>query len=241
MQYMKVISCALILGLIFLFGCETDDPFGPAPERERTFMHFLNAYSDLSGVDIRLTSFEEKRVVADGVTFKKGWPISGYASLLTTPDPDSVNGKGAITVEFLDTGSKESVVPARTLKLAADVHSTICLIDSFGKPLIVKTVDNFIDPAPGKALVRFMNLDYKTLSVTLYSSDDSVRIPRLNFLNYSTFNETEPGEKDFIFFNDFTGNVLGTIQNVDLKARKAYSFFLTNKDGTPSVGYEILD
>ncbi|MDX2249932.1 MAG: hypothetical protein SF052_24320 [Bacteroidia bacterium] len=239
MNQIKFISGFLLLVLTLTVACE-EQTFKPIPPRERTFLHFLNVYSGYPAVDIRLTSYEEARTVADGVTFKGAWPSSGYASMLTTPDPDSIDGKGGITIEFLDHATKDPVVPARTLKLAADVNSTICLVDSFGKPLIVKTVDNFPEKVAGKALVRFMNLNYAALSVSLYSSDDSVNISKLNFLNYSSFAETTPSTKTFFFKNDFSGNIIGTISNVNLEAGKVYSFYLTNQSGTPSVGYEVL-
>lgn len=239
MNHIKFISGLLLISLALTSACN-EETFKPIPKRERTFLHFLNVYSGNPSVDIRLTSFEEIRTVADGVTFKQAWPSSGYASLLTTPDPDSIDGKGGITIEFLDNSTKKPVVPARTLKLAADVYSTICLVDSFGKPLIVKTVDNLPDQVPGKAVVRFMNLSYTALSVSLESSDDSVSISKLNFLNYSSFLETQPGKKTFFFKNDFSGNIIGTISNLELQAGKAYSFYLTNQSGSPSVGYEVL-
>ncbi|MEZ4826009.1 MAG: hypothetical protein R3C61_06905 [Bacteroidia bacterium] len=239
MNPIRFFSALLLLALALTAGCE-EETFKPIPPRERTFLHFLNVYSGIPAVDIRLISFEEKRTVADAVTFKNAWPSTGYASMLTTPDPDSIDGKGGITIDFLDSNTKKPIVPARTLKLAADVNSTICLVDSFGKPLIVKTVDNMPDYVPGKAFVRFMNLNYTVLSVSLVSEDDSVSITKLNFLNYSSFSETSPGTKKFFFKNDFSGNTIGTISNVDIQAGKVYSFFLTNQSGLPSVGYEVL-
>ena len=228
----------MLLGLI---ACEPE-PFDPIPAKERTYFHLLNAYSGFSGVDIKLLSFDEKRNLVDDFGFKESWPKNGYASLLTAPDPDSIDGRVGVTFQVFEHQTKTALVTDLSLVLPPETYTTFCLIDSFGKPLLVKTVDNIREVEnPQKALLRFMNLEYKALSATMISTDDSVRIEKLNYLNYSTFAEFPIGTKTFHFINDFTGNVIDSIPNVDIRTGKAYSFYLTEGPNGPTADYEILD
>lgn len=241
MNAMRFAVCLLIGTMFFVFSCK-DPSFEPLPPKERTFLHVLNLYDGLNaGVDLRLRTFDETRIIKEGLKFTQAWPPSGYASLLTSVNPDSANGESGVFMDVVDHNTKDLVVPARTMKLAAETYATICLIDSFGKPLLVKTIDN-LDPVPnGYANIRFMNLNSALLSVSLVSKNDSLKIEKLNFLNYSGFEPIETGVHTLYFVNDFSGDRVDSIKNIELKAGKTYSTFLSNQGGAPKGGYEVLD
>ncbi|MEM7513133.1 MAG: hypothetical protein AAF388_19550, partial [Bacteroidota bacterium] len=69
----------------------------------------------------------------------------------------------------------------------------------------------------------------------------SLRINSLNFLNYSRFFQFPEQEYTFYVEDDFTGEILDSIQNVILEPGKRYNFFLTQKEGSPLAGYAVLN
>jgi hypothetical protein len=230
-----------VLVMIGLTACQPEE-FKPIPEKERTYFHILNAYSGFRGIDIKLLSFDEKRWIVDDLRFMESWPETGYSSLLTAPDPDSVDGRDGVTFQVYEHTTKTALVTDLSLVLPANTYTTFCLIDSFGKPLLVKTVDNIRKVEdPSNALIRFMNLSYRTLSVSMKTTDDSVNIDELNYLNYSVLAEFPAGKRTFVFINDLTGNVIDSVSGLDVKPGKAYSFYLTEGFNGPTADYEILD
>jgi hypothetical protein len=236
--YLFACCCLLMLSLV---SCETDS-FEPVPKKARTYLHFLNAYSGVGAVDLELTTYNQTQAVADGLGFLQAWPQNGYASLLITPGQDSIASISSLTMDVLDHQSKTSVIPSRVLKLAPDVFTTYCLIDSFGKPMVVRTADRIEEEPKGpNALMRFMNISPNALSVSLEVKEDSIAIERLNFLNYSGFKSIPRGTYTFYYVNDFTQRLIDSIPNVEIRQGHVYSFYLVNNNNIPIGGYEILD
>lgn len=232
-----IIPC--LLGMIL--ACQPTELPEP-PERERTFLHVLNAYSGLpSGFDMRFSYFEKKQLAVDGLTFKQAWPPSGYASLLTEVPTDSSQETVNILVDVLNNFDKSNIYEGFPLDLTAGAKSTVCMIDSFGKPLLVKTIDTPLEYEGSTANIRFMNLNSVLKSTSLIAKADTFRIPQLNFLNYSSYQLIPAGTYTFYFINDFTGNRLDSVSNIKIKARQAYSFYLTQQNGVPVGDYEILE
>ncbi|GAB4427422.1 MAG: hypothetical protein OHK0039_45720 [Bacteroidia bacterium] len=230
---------AIVLAL-YLTGCQ-EDPIGPSQERVRTYLRVLNAYSKLpGGVDVRFRSYGESRIVADGVRFREGWPTTGYASLLTFLEADTSELRSRGTIEVLDHSTKE-VIYIQEFFFTPETQTTLAVVDSFGKPLVVKTIDLPKAFTPGTVNVRFMNLSSALRSVSLRSADDSIDIDRLNFLNYSSFELHLADVYTFYFINDLTGYKIDSITSLNLSARKSYSFYLTQTNGFPVPGYEILE
>ena len=231
----------LLCTIFFLEACRPPE-FDPLPPRERTYLRVLHANSSLGSVNLKLSSFEESIQVSSGIHFKESWPPTGYASLLTGASPDSTESNLAVVyMDVLGSNNKDTIIPGKALELLPERYSTHCLIDSFGKPIIVKTLDD-IQPLKGlRANVRFMNLSNVAPSVSLRTNVDTVRVDRLNFLNYSKFSEVPSGIYNFYFVNDFTGAKLDSIKNFTVKPRKTYSFFLVQNRGVASGGVEILE
>ena len=231
----------LLCTIFCLQACRPPE-FEPLPPRERTYLRVLHANSTLGSVNLKLSSFEESIQVGSGVHFKQSWPPTGYASLLTGALPDSTDSDiSVVYMDVINNNNKDTIIPGEVLELLPERYSTHCLIDSFGKPIIVKTLDD-IQPLKGlRSHLRFMNLSNAAPSVSLRSSVDTVRVERLNFLNYSKFSEVPSGTYNFYFVNDFTGAKLDSIKNFILKPRKTYSFFLVQNRGVASGGVEILE
>lgn len=241
MSFIKNASLVLLLGIVLLWSCEPPD-FPPVPERERTYLHLLNANPILPGVDIEFRTFDESSLIAQNLGFAKSWPTTGYASLLTGAHPDSLADTSRIV--FMDVylpNTTDSIIPTRSLNLSREGRSTICLIDSFGKPLLVKTVDNYSRPKGDTANVRFLNLNFNTLSVTLVTKNSNLSIERLNFLNYSSFSRMPSGIHTFYYKDDFTGKILDSIPNFNVKPRQTYSFYFTQDAGKNLGGVEVLE
>lgn len=235
---MKSIYLGLaLLGLGIWTACRPE-PIDPVPAKARTYLHLLNAYAGLEGgVDIRFSAYDERRIIADGLRFRESWPQSGYASLLAPIVlDDSANERVQGTLELLDHATKE-VLHREPLDLRPDAQATYCVVDSFGKPLLVKADDQPLPYTPNSANVRFMNLSHLLRSVSLVSKPDSVRIERLNFLLYSPFELTGARTYTFYLVNDLTGSRIDSIPNVTLKPRTAYNFYLTQQNGFPKAGY----
>lgn len=233
---------AFIAPCLFLFiACETE-PFEVPEERVRTYLHFLNAYPGTPSIDIAVTTFEKKQPLASGLGFMESWPRGGYASLLTVPEPDTSQIiQGGIKMEVKSSGNQEVIVDDLPIKLSAELRSTLLLADSVGKPILVKTVDNIPPSQTGTAYIRFLNVNFYNLSVSLMSTDSTVRIQNLNYLNYSSFRNVPIGQNDYYFVDDFNGQVLDSVLNVNLRQNDIYSFFLTSQGGKAVGGVEKLE
>ncbi|MEM7655909.1 MAG: hypothetical protein AAF399_07260 [Bacteroidota bacterium] len=241
MKFAHLLYAGLILLAISMFACQTSD-LPPAPVKERTYLHVLNAYSGLpDGIDMRFTYFEKKQLAVDRLRFQQAWPPSGYASLLTEVGDSNQSEVVQVMVDVLDNPSKEEIFSSFPLDLTAGAKSTVCLIDSFGKPLLVKTIDTPKEYESQTANIRFMNLNSTLRSVSLIAKADTFRIPQLNFLNYSSYELIPAGTYTFYFVNDFTGNRVDSVKNVSLKSQQAYSFYLTQQNGFPVGAYEVLE
>lgn len=242
MSLIKNAFLVLFSGILLLWACEPPS-FDPIPPRERTYLHLLNANPILPGIDVEFRTYDETSLIAQNLGFAKSWPTTGYASLLTGAHPDSL-ATDSLRIVFMDVylpNTTDSIIPTRSLNLSREGRSTICLIDSFGKPLLVKTVDNYERPKGDTSNVRFLNLNFNALSVTLVTKDSNFKIERLNFLNYSSFSRMGAGVHTFYYKDDFTGQILDSIPNFDVKPRHTYSFYFTQDAGRNLGGVEILE
>lgn len=230
----------LFLSVIGFLSCE-DNPLTPFPERERAGLHVLNVYGGVNAIDLRLESFEETRRIAEGIRFGESWPGTGYASLATSPEPADSNTIGGTVIKVLDNADKSELVPNRPIGLIGGSNASYCLVDSFGTPLLVKTVDVFPDVKGDTVNIRFMNLNGFILSCSLLSADGAVLISNMNFLNFSKFYQVPAARQTFYVVNDFTGTVIDSIPDFQIQARKAYSFYLAQSNGDAFADVEILD
>jgi hypothetical protein len=229
----------LIALFLLMAGCQDDEPFEPL-EQSRTYMNLLNAYGPVGKVDVYLRSFESNGLFASNVNFLESWPKGGYASLLTNAGFDSLEKEPDVFLRMVDRSTNDEIISEQGFRLNPEVRSTFVLIDSIGKPKLVKTIDTFESPGDTAANVRFMNVNYTMTSVSL-QADTSLLIDKLNFLNYSSFKQMLPGTYDFEFVHDQTGTVVSTLLGVNIQKGKTYNFYLTQQGGAPMSGVERLE
>lgn len=230
----------LMMAVLVLMGvqsCQEDDIFLPV-EKERTYLHFLNAYAGVRSVDVTFETNGENKNVASDVRFSNSWPNSGYASLLTTPD--TLAGQGGVFIRVWDHDTEEEIVPGIYKNLGAEGIFTFVLVDSFSKPVVVKALDNLEEDITAGTQLRLMNLNRFVQSVSLVDEVGQEYIRGLNFLNYSTFRNVATGKQSFYFINDLSGAVLDSL-NLDIRNGKIYSFYLTHNNGNPVGGVKILE
>ena len=230
---------ALLSSFFIWESCKDDTTFEPLDPIGRTYVHFFNAYPGLEAVDVRFETGDQKRTVGEGIYFNNSWPNNGYASLLTPTD--TVNGTGGVRISILDHLTRQEIVPPTFMKVTEDDRSTFVLVDSFDKPIFVKTLDVFDEQSDTTALVRLMNINRFVLAASLVTKTNDITIRNLNFLNYSNALPMPAGTYSFYFVNDVSGQILDSIPNLEIKRRGIYSFFLTQKDGQPVGGYRWLE
>ncbi|TAE51778.1 MAG: hypothetical protein EAZ89_09605 [Bacteroidetes bacterium] len=236
---LKWIAFLCVAGICVLAGACQEDTLKPVPQRVRTYLHFLNVYTGAEKIDLKLNSFGENRTLVSGLASMKAWPSQGYASLLTY-ETDSVAPDSA-RLAIIDHDQRDTLVPVIGFQLSPRTKASYILLDSVGKPLLVRTIDSISQPDPGKAYVRFMNLCYPLRSVSLISAaDDSLEISRMTFLNYSSFKRTKTGLSTFYFHNDLANSRIDSLK-VDIRPGKVYSFYLALTNGSPIPGVEILE
>lgn len=241
MRSFKTSFFPLFCILILLTACQNPDPFPPVPKKERALLHVLHAYAP-NKIDLKIDQYDQTTKVADGLNFLEAWPASGYASLLVTPGADSTTSISQLKLQIVDHVTKEELVLVPDFELKSEFPTTICIIDSFGKPIVVRTADEYSeDIKAGNAQLRFINLSPNALSVSMVAKNDSFLIDNFNFLNYSEFKQLPQGVRTFYFVNDFTDKKIDSLVNIDIRAQHTYSFFLVNDHNKPVAGYEILD
>lgn len=235
LYFLLFIACSIL-------SCSEDrNPFD-VEDIVRSSIHFLNTFPGAGSVDLVIKSFDEDKIIATNIGFGEGWPKNGYASLLDAPDQDtSLNIKGGLFLMVVDNDTRDSLVQFTLLRLSPGRRNSLVLIDSVGKPLLVKTNDNFQEPPQGTANARFMNVNSNYLSISLVDEDFSFSISRLNFLNYSDFQFAPLGTRTYYFVDDFSGARLDSIPNVNVQRDKVYSFYFTQQEGRPIGGLELLE
>ncbi|MEM6347514.1 MAG: hypothetical protein AAF927_26745 [Bacteroidota bacterium] len=241
MRSFKTFCFSFFCSLILLTACQNPEPFPEVPKKERALLHVLHAYAPQK-IDLEITQYQQANTVADGLDFLESWPTAGYAALLVNPSEDSAANSQELAINILDHNSKDVLVPTPEFRLSEEFPTTLCIIDSFGSPMVVRTADDYSDEMePGNGQIRFLNLSPSVLSVSLVAKNDSFAIENFNFLNYSEFEQIPQGRKTFYFVNDFTDERIDSIVNIDIRSRHTYSFFLVNDENRPIAGYEILD
>ena len=236
---MKVALLTCLVSILALSACEEEAPFEEI-DRSRTYLHFLNAFPGSESVDITFETFDNNRTVAKDVPFSDSWPNNGYANLLTSPD--TLNGQGGVLIRVLDHNTQEELVPPLYKNLGAEGQFTFVLVDSFSKPVLVKAIDNLDEEFnPGNAYARFMNINRHVQSSSLVNQLGEEVLRGLNYLNYSTFQQIDPGTYTFYFVDDISGAKLDSVSNVQIRLGKIYSFYLTHQQARPVGGLKIME
>lgn len=217
--------------ILFIQGCKEKQP-DAMPERKRAYLHFINLNPDYSGIDCKVQSFETDNFLFNNLGYIQTWPVGGYASLLSLQSQDSA-GKAWITFEIQNHQTGDTIIPEQTLTLFEEKATTMILLkDAAGSPLLIKTLDNFASDDDTTTFVRFMNFDESITSARLISQDSSVLIDNLGYLNYTGFRAFKKGIYNISIIDKGTGNIIDVKNNVNLRLRRNYSFFIIKNVNT---------
>lgn len=230
-------------------ACDTETYVKPQPQ-ERFYYRFVNLNSRLDPVDVRLNSTEGLEWLGFELKFEESKPSQGYSSVLV--NVDSVGGTSTardtshyLFFEVIDNRSKKTVVPSLELgslgEFIGDGPQSVFLIDSVGRPILIRTKDLYESPKGGKAGIRFINLNDSYVSVSLELKGDTTVIPQRNFLNSSMFVYPNAETRTVYFRNDRPPReIIDSIQNVPLSPGRVYSFYFAKNGNEPVSGYYIL-
>ncbi|MEL6135228.1 MAG: hypothetical protein AAFR59_17865, partial [Bacteroidota bacterium] len=203
-----------VLGLlgILLWSC-TPEIEAPLPQT-RYNLRFMNFNSRAEPVDIRLREGTTSQIATDDLGFEDFWPIDGYASLLVTArDTFSEVDSTLLTyLDILDNRTKEVLFEPIELGIFK-FPSSVAIIDSFGKSIVIQTADDFEIPEGGFSTFRFFNFNQNFSSVSLEIKNDTVLTRSNAFLNSSGFLTTTSGKKTLYFVNNLSRTIIDSIPN----------------------------
>ena len=230
----------LFLPLVLLggFACSPGETFTPTPEARRTNLRVFNAYFR-DPVDFRLHTFGgEIRFLVERLTFGQAWPRGGYADLVTRRGDTATSAADSIALDVIAYQVDTLLVDKYPENLPPETFASFYVVDSAGKALMVKTSDDFVQPAGGQAAYRFINLYPQLNSVSFESSRDTLGFLPFTFLNYSSFVSVSSGKRTLEVINNNSGAAFATLEDVELKSGGVYVFYLLNNNGIPEFGYE---
>lgn len=227
------------LGLWLSFSaCQRVDDLPEAPVQRRTHVRVFNAYFR-SPVDFRLHTFGgEVRFLTNRLTYGHAWPEGGYASLLTRRGDVQTPAADSIALDVIAYNVDTLLIEQYPENLPPETFASFYVVDSLGKPVMVKTSDDFIQPAVNQATYRFINLYPQLNSVSFESQQDTLDFDRFTFLNYSSFASVRSGPRTVRVVNDNTGSPVAPPLDVNLESGGVYVFYLLNDNGNPVFGYE---
>lgn len=226
--------------LISIVACTQQETFPEPPAQRRTNIRVFNGYAS-TPVDFRLNTFGgEVRFLVDRLTFGNSWPEGGYASLLTRRSDSAASlGVDSIAMDVAAYDLDTLLIEQYPENLPPETFASFYVVDSLGKAVMVKSSDDFIQPAGGQAAYRFINL-YPQLNQVSFESDvDELGFLPQTFLNYTPFASVSSGTRNVSVINNLTGNTIQSM-TVDLKSQGVYVFYLLNQNGIPVFSYERI-
>jgi len=230
----------LLLTLMVIGGpaCSSVDDVTPAPQARRTNLRVFNAYFR-DPVDFRLHTFGgEVRFLVNRLTFGHSWPRGSYANMVTRRGDTATSGVDSIALDVVAYDLDTLLIDQYPENLPPETYASFYVVDSVGKALMVKTSDDFVQPASGQAAYRFINLYPQLNSVSFESSRDTLGFLPFTFLNYSSFVSVSSGKRTLEVINNNSGAAFATLEDVNLESGGVYDFYLLNNNGIPEFGYE---
>lgn len=233
---MKRLPIIALAALLFTFGCKEKDPV--KPDRGRSFLHILGAV-DSDSMRVTLDYYNANDVVIDDFYYHRNFPIRGYADLEAGGKPDEFgNGKLLVSLNTQPFANivEDTLMAPRAIELVRDEKATICFVDSFGTPILLKVKDTPGLADADNAQVRFMNLSSAQGAVSLTTSGGAFNISGITFLGNSEFQAVPDGQYD-VQVRDAGGNVIATLP-LFINGYTTYTFYVSGT-GTPVLQYYI--
>ncbi len=234
----------IFLAIVLALSACTPEEFQKPVAQKRFSYRFSNLNARVDPIDVRLSTADDVDWLGFDITFEGKEPREGYGSVLVTVDSSQRDSSDVLFFDILDNRSKEPITQGLEFNSevsdVTDFPASLFLVDSFGKPVLVRTLDDFDDPQDGTAGIRFVNMNYLFVSVSLEVKNDTTVIDRKNFLNSSGFEYVGAGNRTIYLRNDLTQTLIDSIPNLTMKAGRVYSVYFTQKMGNPVIGYEKL-
>ncbi|MEZ4685392.1 MAG: hypothetical protein R3B47_04815 [Bacteroidia bacterium] len=242
---MKTKNIVLILAalagfVIFAASCE-EFPDIPTLPREEAQTHILNLLGP-DRVDVTLETAETEVSFGERIPFGGGYPQNGYASLPTrTENADTDSQRAPVFITAKNTFSRQAVLDRALFFLNPNIHTTVAMIDSFGKAKVLRAADTYPEfTADTTAIIRYMNLAYHLPSTSFRSMDSTIWFERYNFLTFTSFTEVPAGTYSFDVIEDGSGFAVTNLQNIELVPGKHYNFWFTWRSGQSVAGVEEM-
>lgn len=227
MKLWYFVGLSLILAIS---ACKPNDDFVD-PNRQRSFLHIVNASADNDTFDITFDYYNANNLVISSFYFNRNWPFSGYASLEEGGKADTFGHGKLWVVASVPSGvigvDDDTIMEPKSIELVAEEKSTMCLVDSGGEMVVMKFVDDYSLPMDTFALIRFINLKQEVVTANMASGDGVINVPSVAFGAASTY-ATVPRGNYSLKVDDGT-TTLVTIPSVDLKKGEVYTFYLAGK------------
>lgn len=231
---MKRLPIIALAAILFAFGCKEKDPV--KPDRGRSYLHVLGAVESDS-LRVTLDYYNATDVVIDNFFYHRNFPIRGYADLEAGGTPDEF-GNGELRVSLsaqpFANVAPDTLMAPRAIELIRDEKSTICFVDSFGTPILVKYKDTYGAADADNAMIRFLNLSSAQPSATLTTDSGGFSITGIPFLGNSEFVPVPDGQYN-VEVRDAGGVVVQTLP-IFINGYTTYTFYVSGA-GTPALQY----
>ena len=244
MKKIFLLPVAVLLLLLGWSGCQTE-PADIFTRQERSHIRFFNAYEN-DAVNIRLETFGQTRFLTDRLRPFRSWPQGSYLSLIPrlTSRDTSLQSRDSLRFDVTAYGIDTLLIEDYEETLSRGTFASFYVVDSMGKPIMIKTNDQFGPLQRGQAAYRFINLYplFNTVELRSSNRDDGLDFTfSLEYLGYSGFKTVEAGRRSWLAINQRTNATIDSLSRVHLEAGGVYVVYLLNQNGLPLFDYERVN
>lgn len=228
---MRLYTAVLLLAILTFVGCKKDPGVVTPPERQPSFLHILGAAAT-PNFDVTFDYWNADNQVITDFFYQRNWPIQGYADMQAAGHQQDEFGNGKLEVvlsrQIFANEAPDTLLPPTEIVLNPEEKSTVCFADSFGNMVLRKFADAYTIPDGATSAIRFINLSptADTDIASLTTSDNSLNINSVNFLNASDFVNLGDGQYT-VEARDNGGNIIAT-RNMWIDGGIAHTFYLSD-------------
>ncbi|MCZ2356958.1 MAG: DUF4397 domain-containing protein [Bacteroidia bacterium] len=223
-----------IVGLVLftLTACQYDEPWKDVTKtnHSKSYVRFINSLPSTNGSRLIGRYYNSDFLILDSIAYRQALPSHGTLALTSTDTPSEF-GYPQFEMSIVSIANKPDTTGKVVIPLLENQTYTIFLYDSLGKSMILQVREpsdtTIIDTS--LAALRMVNLRSSTQAgVNLYVNGTELFSGNLGFSFYSAFTPVQATTVT-LEAKDPAGNVLATLNNVDLHQRKFYSAILDNR------------
>ena len=229
MRYWKNIV-GILLSFI-LISCQYDEPWKDVSKTTgKSYVRFVNSLPSSNGSRIVGRYYNSDFLVIDSIAYRQVLPSRGTVSLNSTDTPSEF-GYPRFEMGIISISNNPDTIGRSYIELLDKQSYTIFLYDSLGKPSILQiqepldatTIDTSL------AALRMVNIRQSTQSgVKLYVDGTELFSGNLGFGFYSAYAPVQATTVT-IEARDAAGNVVASLNGVNLSKRHFYSAILDNQ------------